>query len=79
MMPAKASMRFAASPSRKVLIIGMPPGDRGFERDRHPGPLRAFEDGVAVQSDERFVGGDDVLAVVDGAQRRLLGDAVAAD
>ena len=54
-------------------------GHRGLERDHHAALLRLLEDGVAVQRDERFVGGDHMLAVVDGAQHRLLRHAVAAD
>jgi hypothetical protein len=40
---------------------------------------RGGEDLVSVQREQRFVGGDDVLAAHDGGQDRFLGDGRSAD
>ncbi len=50
-------------------------GHRRLERDHHALFLRRGEDLVAVQGEQRLVGGDDVLAVGDRLQHQLLGDA----
>ena len=68
MMPAIHSIRLAVRPSRSALMIGMPPGDRAFERDHHALRVRGGEDLVAVPREQRLVGGDHVLAVGDRLQ-----------
>ena len=79
MMPAIHSMRLAVRPSRSALMIGMPPATAASKATITPFSLRGGEDLVAVHGQQRLVGGDHVLAVGDGLQHQLLGDAVAAD
>ena len=54
-------------------------GDGGFEKNRNAGFLRARENVVAVFGEQRFVGGDDRLAEIEGAQDRGAGGFLAAD
>ncbi len=54
-------------------------GDGCFEGDHHAARARCGEDLVAVKCEQRLVGGDDVLAVRDRREDRVLGDAGAAD
>ncbi len=54
-------------------------GDGGFERDDHVLLARGREDLVSVQREQRFVGGDDVLAAHDRRQDRFFRDRRSAD
>ena len=74
MMPAIHSMRLAASPSRSALIVGMQPATAASNATITLCSPRRREDLVAVQRQQRFVGGDDVLAAHDRGQNRFLGD-----
>jgi len=53
-------------------------GHRGFERYDHALLAGLGEDLVAVHGDQRLVGGDHVLAVLDGLEHQLAGHGVAA-
>jgi len=54
-------------------------GHRGLEGDDDALLAGLGEDLVAVHGDQRLVGGDHVLAVVDGLEHQLAGHGVAAD
>ena len=56
-----------------------PAGHRGFERHHHPVGVGGFEDGVAVHGDEGLVGGDHMLAALDGLKDEPAGRVRAAD
>src|SRR5690606_4108580 len=54
-------------------------GNRRFEGDDHALLAGTGEDLVAMHGDQRLVGGNHVLAVVDGLEYQFLGQGVAAD
>jgi hypothetical protein len=58
---------------------GMPPATAASKATVTPFGLGGGEDLVAVQRDQRLVGGDHVLAVLDGLQHQLAGRRIAAD
>ena len=68
---------------RQALAQRLDDGDatshRSLERHHHALVLGGFEDLVAVHGQQRLVGGDDVLAVGDGAQHQLARQVIAAD
>src|SRR5690606_23435565 len=51
-------------------------GDGGLERHHHAALLGALEDLVAVHGDQRLVGGDHVLAALDGGEHEIVGGAL---
>ncbi len=79
MMPAIHSMWLAARPSRTALMMGMPPATAASKATITPLLLRGAEDLVAVQRDQRLVGGDHMLAVGDRLQHQLARRRVTAD
>ena len=54
-------------------------GHRGLERDHHALFARPGKDFVAVLGQQLLVGRDHVLAMIDGGQHQVLGDAGTAD
>ena len=79
MMPASHWIRLAERPSRSALMMGMPPRHGRLEGHHHALLLGGGENLVAMHGQQGLVGGDHVLAVLDGLQDQLLGHAVAAD
>ena len=57
----------------------MPPPTLASKATSTPGLRRGLEDLLAVHREQRLVGGDDVLAALDGAQHQAPRGAVAAD
>ena len=54
-------------------------GDRRLERDHHALFLCRCEDFGAVRGQQGLIGGDDMLAIVDGLQYQLFRNRIAAD
>ena len=79
MMPAIHSMRFAVSPSRSALMIGIPPATAASKATTTPLSRAAAKISVPCTRQQRLVGGDHMLAGANRLQHQGAGDAVAAD